>query len=119
MLIRKNRPDRTPPARNSEKAEGERGTALQSDAYFRCQGEAGCYPGREDDFHLISGEFRMRMRWMALLVAGLLVAAVTAGDDAKKERKKLEGTWTAVSMEKDGEKIPDDTVKELKLQVIL
>src|SRR5262245_46038983 len=61
----------------------------------------------------------MRIRWAALLVAGILVATVGGGDDAKKEQKKLEGTWTAVSMEKDGEKIPDATVKELKLQVTL
>jgi uncharacterized protein (TIGR03067 family) len=44
------------------------------------------------------------------LVIGLLIAAdeKPKADDAKE---KLKGTWTVVSMERDGQKAPDDQIK--------
>ena len=42
---------------------------------------------------------------LGTLLAGLvLVATVCAGEDAaKKELKKLNGTWIAIALERDGE----------------
>jgi uncharacterized protein (TIGR03067 family) len=52
----------------------------------------------------------MRAHAWFVLVAGLLLAA-----DAKDDLKKLEGTWTMVSGEKDGKKFSADVVKGAKL----
>ncbi len=51
---------------------------------------------------------------VALLAAGLLLAA-DKDEDAKKDLKKLEGTWVMVSGEKDGEKVADENVKASKI----
>ena len=58
---------------------------------------------------------------LGTLLAGLvLVATVRAGEDAaKKELKKLNGTWIAIALERDGENLGEKQVKELKLQLTL
>jgi uncharacterized protein (TIGR03067 family) len=64
----------------------------------------------------------MRLREVVILGLGCLVAALTistagAQDDAaKKELKKLEGTWATVSIEAAGQKVTDaDKIKTRKL----
>lgn len=61
------------------------------------------------------------VRWTGV-TAGLLAAALVAADDkpkadAKKELEPFQGTWTIVSIERDGEKVPEDEVKEIRLVV--
>jgi uncharacterized protein (TIGR03067 family) len=58
----------------------------------------------------------MVLKLLACLAVGLLVA----GDDAKKEdkdkeAKKIIGTWTAVSMERNGQKAPEEEFKGLSV----
>ena len=64
------------------------------------------------------------MRFHAVVILGLpcLFAALTTGtagaqdDAAKKELKKLEGTWATVSIEAAGQKVTDeDKIKTRKL----
>ncbi|OAI48461.1 hypothetical protein AYO44_07025 [Planctomycetaceae bacterium SCGC AG-212-F19] len=55
----------------------------------------------------------MKRYALLVLVAGFLVAA----DDPKNELKKLEGTWTMVSSEEKGEKLPEETVKTATLKL--
>ncbi len=55
----------------------------------------------------------MTRYFVAVLVVGLLLAAApapTEGDDVKKEREKLKGTWRAVSAEASGKPITMDDV---------
>ena len=55
----------------------------------------------------------MKRYALLALVAGLLVGA----DDPKDELKKLEGTWTMVSGEKDGKSEAEKTIKAAKLVI--
>ncbi len=57
----------------------------------------------------------MRKFVLALPVVFLLLAAEEGKKDAKKELKKFEGTWVPVSAEVNGNKLPEDALKELKL----
>jgi len=64
----------------------------------------------------------MRLHAIAILGLGCLVPALTVGtagaqdDAAKKELKKLEGTWATVSIEAAGQKVTDeDKIKTRKL----
>ena len=53
-----------------------------------------------------AGGFSMRVVLGTLLAGLVLVATVRAGEDAaKKELKKLNGTWIAIALEKNGEKL--------------
>jgi uncharacterized protein (TIGR03067 family) len=53
---------------------------------------------------------------MVVLAVGLLVAAENK-DDAKKDLDKLQGEWTCVSGERDGENFPEEVAKSLKRTV--
>jgi uncharacterized protein (TIGR03067 family) len=53
-----------------------------------------------------------RYTWLVLVV-GFLIAA----DDPKDELKKLEGSWTMVSGEKDGKPLAEQTIKTAKLVI--
>jgi len=53
----------------------------------------------------------MKRYALLVLAAGFLVAA----DDPKDELKKLEGTYTMVSGEKDGKNVAEQTIKIAKL----
>ena len=64
----------------------------------------------------------MRLHAVVILGLGCLVAALTIGtagaqdDAAKKELKKLEGTWATVSIEAAGQKVTDaEKIKTRKL----
>jgi uncharacterized protein (TIGR03067 family) len=57
----------------------------------------------------------MKTRMLAVMAVGLLIGA-QARDDVKKEKEKLKGSWSVVSVEvAPGEKGPSDKdVKEMK-----
>jgi uncharacterized protein (TIGR03067 family) len=48
---------------------------------------------------------------VAVLAVGLLIAADDKKDDKDKDAKKLEGTWAVVSLEREGQKAPDEQAK--------
>jgi uncharacterized protein (TIGR03067 family) len=54
----------------------------------------------------------MRTHALLIVAAGLLIAA-----DAKDDLKKMDGTWTMVSGEENGEKLPEKNVKTAKLVI--
>jgi uncharacterized protein (TIGR03067 family) len=56
----------------------------------------------------------MRLRLLALLAVVAGLAADAPKDDAKKDQDKLQGEWTLMSGERDGNAFPDDLVKSLK-----
>ena len=59
----------------------------------------------------------MKTRCLPLLVIGLLLAADAPTDAKKKDLDKLQGTWTASTIEYNGEKVLGGVVKELKVVV--
>jgi uncharacterized protein (TIGR03067 family) len=58
----------------------------------------------------------MKTRWLAVLAVGLLLGA-DAKDAKKKDLDKLQGTWTATTIEYNGEKVLGGLIKELKVVV--
>jgi uncharacterized protein (TIGR03067 family) len=55
---------------------------------------------------------------IVVLFALLLWLPVSArGDDAKDESKKLDGTWVPAEAELGGEKLPEETLKMMKLEL--
>jgi uncharacterized protein (TIGR03067 family) len=53
-----------------------------------------------------------------VLTAGLLIAAEAPNaDQPKKELDKLQGTWTVISAERAGEKVPEERTKSWKLVI--
>jgi uncharacterized protein (TIGR03067 family) len=59
----------------------------------------------------------MRRKALAILAVGLLAAAAPEGEAAKKELKKLEGTWVPVSLVFDGKERPKDDLQTLALTI--
>jgi uncharacterized protein (TIGR03067 family) len=59
------------------------------------------------------------MRLVAVLIVFSIAGSVPAGGDkaAKKELKKLEGTWVLVSGEKNGKELPEEILKNSKLVI--
>jgi uncharacterized protein (TIGR03067 family) len=63
----------------------------------------------------------MKIYLLGLTAIGLLLAITVSfatADDAKdeaikKDRKQIEGTWRVVSLEVDGNKVPDDDAKKI------
>jgi uncharacterized protein (TIGR03067 family) len=60
----------------------------------------------------------MRRSFIGLLVIAASLTALAAADDAKdeairKDRKQIEGTWRAVSLEVNGEKLKEEDAKAL------
>src|SRR5581483_12439894 len=67
---------------------------------------------------LLLWRYAMKVRMLGLMVVGLLVAADGATESAaKKERQQLEGSWTVVSMTRNGEKMEADEAKKFTLIV--
>src|SRR5260370_29034967 len=54
---------------------------------------------------------------MALVLGLGLAVAARADDENKKDHEQLEGTWTTVSGEMNGDKLDDAIVKDLKFVV--
>lgn len=59
----------------------------------------------------------MRFHALLTLAVGLLIAADTKNDEAKKELKKLSGTYVMVSGESRAEKLPEERIKEANLSI--
>jgi uncharacterized protein (TIGR03067 family) len=51
----------------------------------------------------------------SLVVSSLLVLSVEAGDDAKKDLEKLQGSWTVVDIVDGGEKAPAEEAKAMSV----
>jgi uncharacterized protein (TIGR03067 family) len=60
----------------------------------------------------------MRLHGLMLVAVALLIAADKT-DDAKKEAKKLQGTWTIVSVEVNGEKMSEADSKNVGTKMTL
>jgi uncharacterized protein (TIGR03067 family) len=67
------------------------------------------------------GAMTMLHRILCIFAACSFLAAIaladdkTASDKSAKDAKRLQGTWQAVEGEANGEKLPDDQMKELKI----
>jgi len=48
---------------------------------------------------------------------GVLIAANSGDDAAKKDLAKFQGNWTLISAERDGQKTPEEEVKKIKLTI--
>ena len=59
----------------------------------------------------------MKMRLLAVMAVGLLMAADETKDDNKKEIEHLEGIWRYVSLEIEGNKAPQESYKGAKLVI--
>ncbi len=59
----------------------------------------------------------MQTRSLSVLFVGLLVAADNPKDAKQADLKKLQGTWTATTIEYNGEKVLGNLVKELVVVV--
>jgi uncharacterized protein (TIGR03067 family) len=59
----------------------------------------------------------MKTTALTLLAVGLLLAADDAKDARKKELDQLQGTWSATTIEYNGDKVLGDVVKELTVVV--
>ncbi len=58
----------------------------------------------------------MKLHALLLVAVGLMIGADAPKDDAaKKELKKLEGSYVMISGEEKGDKLPETTVKNAKL----
>src|SRR4051812_337509 len=59
---------------------------------------------------------RPAVAWSLVFAVSLTVGAnAQDADRVRKEQKRLEGTWKAVSIESEGEKAPADLVKNFEL----
>jgi uncharacterized protein (TIGR03067 family) len=65
------------------------------------------------------------MRWTVCLIAAAVGLALLLHADAQEEKKgkdkgldALKGTWTAKTLERGGQAVPDDDLKELQMQLI-
>jgi uncharacterized protein (TIGR03067 family) len=52
-----------------------------------------------------------------LLTTILVLAAPAPAADGKKDAEKIQGTWTILSMERGGEKGPEDEIKNTKVVI--
>jgi uncharacterized protein (TIGR03067 family) len=56
----------------------------------------------------------MRVKALAVLLVGFLIAADDTKGDNKKDMDKMQGEWTMVSGERDGQAIPEEFAQALK-----
>lgn len=60
----------------------------------------------------------MKLHTLMVLTVGFLIAADAPKDEAaKKELKKLEGTYVMVSGEEKGEKLPEQAIKNGRMTI--
>lgn len=50
-------------------------------------------------------------------VLGVLIAADTGEDAAKKDLERFQGNWSLISAEREGKKTPDEEAKKIKLTI--
>jgi uncharacterized protein (TIGR03067 family) len=60
----------------------------------------------------------MRVHGLLVVAAALMIAG-DKKDDAKAEAKKVQGTWTIVSVEVNGEKMADEDKKNVGIKMTL
>jgi uncharacterized protein (TIGR03067 family) len=60
----------------------------------------------------------MKLRLLALALAGLLIGADDPKIEAKRDMARLQGHWAFVSIEEDGHKIPAEQMKSRTGQVM-
>src|SRR5688572_14982859 len=63
---------------------------------------------------LCTGVTLMRFRFMLIFAWPCLLAA---GQDTTEDRDRLQGVWQAVSIVDDGEKAPDEAVKQAQMVI--
>ena len=60
----------------------------------------------------------MKLHALLVVTVGLMIGADAPKDDAaRKEMKKLEGTYVMISGEEKGDKLPESTVRNAKLTI--
>lgn len=59
----------------------------------------------------------MKCHAVVVLASVLLVGADAPSDALKKETEKLQGTWAAVSAEGNGEKAPEEAIKDFRIVI--
>jgi uncharacterized protein (TIGR03067 family) len=59
----------------------------------------------------------MKSRVLLLPAVVLLLGADAKEDAAKKDRERLQGTWSVVSAERGGEKVPEAQAQKMKLEI--
>jgi len=57
------------------------------------------------------------MRCAMLLLVPAVALLVAADDQADKDKKALQGTWQVTSFEKDGQAVPEEKVKDMKVVI--
>ena len=66
----------------------------------------------------MNGMNRRMMLAVSMMVLSLSSIARSQDDDkAKKDRTDMQGTWVPSAAELDGEKLPDEAIKSIKLVV--
>ncbi len=60
----------------------------------------------------------MKLRRLAMAVLAVLTACGPALSDDKDKKDKLDGTWIMESGERNGQPLPDDVAKTLKLTIM-
>src|SRR5262249_14225299 len=66
---------------------------------------------------ILSGRSAMIMRLTILFVAFTLAAKAAGQDDAaKKDKEQLQGDWRVVAAFDNGEKVPDNDIKQMKIK---
>ena len=58
----------------------------------------------------------MKSRVLLLPAVVLLLGADAKEDAAKKDRERLHGTWSVVSAERNGEKVPEAQAQKMKIE---
>jgi uncharacterized protein (TIGR03067 family) len=59
----------------------------------------------------------MRQRSLLFVTVACLIAADSPKEDVKKELESLKATWAFASFEANGQKAPDEVIKDFKLSV--
>jgi uncharacterized protein (TIGR03067 family) len=54
------------------------------------------------------------MRYVMLVLVSAVTLLMAADDQADKDKKALQGTWKVASLEKDGQAVPAEKVKDMK-----
>jgi uncharacterized protein (TIGR03067 family) len=55
---------------------------------------------------------------LTAVMVGLLIAADTRDDAARKDLDKFQGSWTLISLERDGKKMPPEEARKIKLTIL-
>jgi uncharacterized protein (TIGR03067 family) len=59
----------------------------------------------------------MKLMVLAGVLCGLIVTVAGGQEQAKTDEEKIQGTWSFVSLEKGGQDVNDDFIKEAKVTI--